>query len=126
MKIYVAGKWEDRNTCRGLMVNLRILGHEITRDWTVRRQEEKDDVIALQDAEAVQAADAIVIVAIKELDYRGAYAELGMAIALNKAIALIGSGFNECIFSSLASIRRYSSIADFLEDESFLLRNNAE
>ena len=34
MKIYVAGKYQDRARVKLLHASLRELGHEITLDWT--------------------------------------------------------------------------------------------
>ena len=34
MRVYVAGKWQDREMVREIMDDLENMGHEITVDWT--------------------------------------------------------------------------------------------
>jgi nucleoside 2-deoxyribosyltransferase len=104
VKIYVAGKWEERERVREVMDTLRTRGHEITFDWTYSEQFSKHQ--AELDLQGVEAADWLVFLAEKPLAYKGAYVELGMAIALGTPVALIGNGIDECIFTQLPCIYR--------------------
>ena len=116
MRFYVAGKWEERKICRALMKELQRRGHGITRNWTKRLGTETDELIALCDEDAVLRADIVVIIALKQLPYKGAYVELGIGLAADKQIVLIGQGFEGCVFIAHPAVKRYDSIEAFLEN----------
>jgi len=97
-KIYFAGKWEERKIIRSLMNAIESAGHEITWDWT--GEEEGADLMkhAVADIIGVQSADIYIVLAKRDLDYKGAYCEFGAALGLNKPVFVIGDAMNSCIF----------------------------
>lgn len=108
MKIYLAGKWEEYETIREYAEELEYLNHEITCAWF------KDHVgpkialtrAAIEDTQGVRMADCCIFIFEKELNYRGSYSELGMAIALSKRIIVVGSGGNKNVFVNYPLVER--------------------
>lgn len=109
MRIYVAGKWEERANIRDLMDILEGDGHTITEDWTTHEAADRDLAeCALRDHQGVETADALVIIAINVLPYMGACAELGLALGYGKEIYLVGSGMDTCVFAHHPAVHRLS------------------
>lgn len=104
MRIYVAGKFEDRKRCREIMTVLESWGHTITRDWTTADQFTAAE--AFLDYEGVMAANALVIVAEQAFPFRGTYVEFGIAVARGIPIYLMGGGMDACIFTLLPRVER--------------------
>lgn len=109
MRVYVAGKWEERLRAREVMETIRAKGHVITHDWTHEPKEETDEVLlecANLDVQGVESADALVFVAEKNLKFAGAYTELGIAIAHDLPVYVLGEFATSNIFMRLPSIKR--------------------
>ena len=85
MKIYVAGKYEEKKAVREVISAVEQAGHEITLDWTNDPSEGVDAAIA--DLQAVEKADALII--IPHPRSKGAYTELGAALALRKQVFIL-------------------------------------
>ena len=121
MKIYVASRWEDRETTQEAMKTLISAGHTITTDWTTHDYPEKDvhkhlQEYAIADIEGVKNADVVVLLAISTPDYRGgATGEMTAAIALGKQVYLIGHSMDGCIFTNHPLVRRINSIEECLK-----------
>jgi len=85
MRIYVAGKYDEKQQARAVMEQLCALGHEITYDWT--QHPESADASNLRDAadrdlRGVLGADAVLMLFTDPLyAYRGTFTELGAALA---------------------------------------------
>lgn len=90
-KVYVAAKFTEKDRVRALYTALKEAGHTITFDWTT------GEVVG-NELEAFRAAqndlagvhDADVVVLLPHAYSRGAYVELGYALALNKKIIVVG------------------------------------
>jgi nucleoside 2-deoxyribosyltransferase len=109
MKIYVAGKWEDKPRVREVQNYLKRFGHTITHDWTTEScgdDEEKWKEHARDDKAGVLAADAFVGVFEKDLRYSGALSEFGMACALGIPCYILGSAINGNVFLRLPEVHR--------------------
>ena len=92
MKIYLAGKWTDKETIRTHMDELEFNGHKITHDWTSYEADSnnaKSDM-AVKDVEGVKNADMVIILMTDpKYMYRGSFTELGVALGTGKAIYII-------------------------------------
>lgn len=105
MKVYVAGKFQDKETVRKVQTILRCNGYTITCDWTGNTAEglytnEKlayERASAIEDVEGVRNADFVILVAHPEL--RGALVEMGMALALGKPVLVLQVGNTEMPFN---------------------------
>lgn len=124
MKFYVAGKWQDREYIKSIMEHLKKLGHEITCDWTTHSFDSKTGVtgtkedienFALEDIQGVKEADICIFLFGQEYVYRGALVELGLAIAFNKEIFIIGNKQDDCIFANLSYIKKFKSFSNILK-----------
>jgi len=99
IKVYLAGSWRERKKIKKWMKLLEKHGSEITIDWTWHDSEDAEDVLkfARDDKLGVEACDVFIIDA--KFRTLGKYVELGMALALNKEIYMLGN--STCIFSNL-------------------------
>jgi hypothetical protein len=105
MKIYVASKYEEKERVREVQEQLRQAGHTITYDWTNNEQ------ITTQQAEndfwGVVEAEALVLIAEKDLHYCGALVEFGIALGRGIPVYVLGSALDDrCIFLRLFRIHR--------------------
>lgn len=98
MRVYVAGKWELRDRVQTIMHDLTLFRHVITYDWTVVEQESSTQ--AVKDAEGVQTADVLVLIAEEDVPYAGALVELGIAIGCGIPVFVLGNApiTRRCIF----------------------------
>jgi len=87
MKIYVAGKWHDKEKIQGYMNDLKELGHEITHDWTTYESDPNNSFqdMADRDIDGVMNADVLVVIMDDDkYPYRATFTELGVAYATKK------------------------------------------
>lgn len=111
MDIYVAGKTDDWERVRRIQETVTIeLGHEITHDWTAKIEQDGEDVglkagdrdrreWADDDQIGVKQAD-LVIVCVDYAGLSGTLIELGMALAYEKDIIVVGEPERNSIFFS--------------------------
>ena len=102
-KVYVAGKWQDREKVRHWHKVLRDNGHAVTCDWTDHDypgdgQEHLLAGYAQADIKGVQDCDLLIALFEWPYRYRGALAEVGAALALNKPVWVLGEAERSCIF----------------------------
>jgi len=127
MKLYVAGKFDNRDYIHTRIEYLQSLGYEITHDWT---QVETSNSLtntdlakyASQDVNGVLQADLLLILITDEdYPYRGTTTELGVALGQNKPVVVIdpfeNSIFNQNIFVRHGLVTKYSSLKCFLATE---------
>ena len=120
MKIYVAGKFEDYLAVREVQEFLEKLGHEITFDWTpeaargsqtYRLQSDKL-ANAEKDVAGVEECDALVALGHPEL--YGTMLEIGIAIADETPVFLVGT-FRDSVFWSLPLVTKLKSPLQLLD-----------
>jgi len=100
MKIYIAGKYQEREFISRMMDTLRDAGHEITTEWTSHEYAtpEIHASYAVDDIRGVQECDIYIGIFLNEHRYRGALCELGAALALGKPCWILGHAEDDCIF----------------------------
>lgn len=85
MRVYVAGKYDEKQKASAVMALVRALGHEITYDWTTHPEGLAPSNLqhaADLDLGGVLSADAVVILFTNShYAYRGTFTELGAALA---------------------------------------------
>lgn len=105
MRIYVAGKWDDKVPIQQVMGYLVSMGHTITHDWTrfevgtnphinifdSRPHHLQHLSISAQlDIDGVRHADLVlVLMTDSKYAYRGSFSELGCALGLGKPIVMV-------------------------------------
>ena len=123
-RIYVAGKWQDRKRVQEIQERLRRRGHTITIDWTCHEFDAKDGVVAgfdelalfaLEDEWGVRSADAVIAVMEQDYSYKGAWVEIGMALALGKPVYMLGTAGHSCIFVNHPSIQPFQTMEQIEE-----------
>jgi nucleoside 2-deoxyribosyltransferase len=115
MKIYVAGKFNEREKIREIQQALIAKGHSITYDWTTHesqiaaktREQFQED--AKRDKAGIRACELMVFVFTDaDYAYRGTFWEMGYADGLEKKVIILTSfepykpgalaGFQRCCF----------------------------
>ena len=116
MMIYIAGKWEEHSIIAEYATKLEAKGHTITLPWylihlgnTPLAQAAEEDVLG------VYRAETCIFIFERPLPYKGAFAELGMAIALKKRIILVGNGGDSCVFTHLQHLIRVNTFEQAME-----------
>lgn len=95
LKIYVAGKWGDRENISKYIQDIQNHGFEISYDWTKNeiqecRTREEMSFFAEKDMNGVKTSNVVVIlITDKDYAYRGTFTEMGGALALNKTIFIV-------------------------------------
>ncbi len=125
MRIYVATKWENRRRAQDIMHDLSLFRHIITYDWTVVEQESSTQ--AVKDAEGVQTADVLVLIAEEDVPYAGALVEMGIAIGCGIPVFVLGTApiTRRCIFMKhplVYFIDDVTQLIDWLHGESLPAR----
>ena len=136
MRIYVAGKWEEKEHVREIQNTLRKAGHSITHDWTALdlaheapaghidakeiypgkwyyteelRGQAKADLLGVVDAEV------FVAVCVKDYRYAGTFTEMGMALVYDIPVFIIGKYANYNIFTYLPSVTVVDSVKEVID-----------
>ncbi|ARF11974.1 nucleoside 2-deoxyribosyltransferase [Klosneuvirus KNV1] len=94
MKLYIAGKFSEKEQIKKYMEEAIKLGHTITHDWTsfenegddkerMKRSAEKD-IIGVQNCDCV-----IAILTDPKYAYRGTWCEIGCSMGLGKKVIMV-------------------------------------
>jgi len=95
VKIYVAGKWSDKDSIGTRIRTLESLGYEITHNWTeiedgLNYTESELAHLASWDIQGVCDADLVIFLFEDgQYAYRGTYTEFGCAIGSGKEILVV-------------------------------------
>ena len=103
-KVFVGGKWENREVVRKFMDRLVAEGHTITHDWTKNEETTYRAELAIQalgDLDGVREADfSVFIVEDDKVIYRGVLVEMGAALAWGQRVYLLGEAQDSNIYSN--------------------------
>jgi len=131
MKIYIAASIPRVQEAHDLGISLEKSGYEILSYWHKDISERiKTDYHstdrAITDKQGVQNCDIFIELVGDTNESRGGrHCELGLALAWEKKIILIG-GVDDCIFTHLPNLIHVSSIPMFLKIQDELLRPQTE
>lgn len=104
MKLYIGGKWSDKEYIRSIMDRFVADGSEITHDWTAVETSSIEERKRMSPADAhndrrkcadldikgVQDADVVMLfMTDPKYPYRGTFTELGAAIGLKKPTYIV-------------------------------------
>jgi len=134
MRIYVAGKWQEKPQVRAVQTALIAAGHVITHDWTIAElghdhiggpdwvqvyskwyDPKELEAQARGDLIGVQTADAIVVCAINPHKYSGTLTEMGIALGCGHRVLIIGDNIDSNIFSWLSEVHVYGSVEEVID-----------
>lgn len=140
LRVYVAGSGLELARVRAWLSSLRDIGVEITKDWTGEVEaaiasgrgdagldEETRVRAATEDFDAIDRADLVWFLAPVTAS-RGAYVELGYALAKHKLVCASGLAVHRTIFTSLAQrvfdadADAFEAIVDYADREGYVLR----
>lgn len=117
MNVYIATKFENVAGFNKARALLEEFGHTVSHDWTVHNsadypiRSEGRHEIALEDGSAVCDADAMLLLC--EPNMAGAWTEMGIALALRKAIYVVnafGEGVANNLFLHLKTVDCFDSV----------------
>lgn len=99
MKLYIAGKFSEKEQIRKYMEEVIQLGHTITHDWTNFEiegdGEEKMKLSAEKDIQAVRDCDCVIaILTDPKYAYRGTFGEVCAGVALFKKVIVVSNDPN--------------------------------
>ena len=116
IKFYVAGKWEERESVRGIQGALRELGHIITVDWTWHEEEEPGfpSQYAVEDIIGASSCDIYVGLFERNHNYKGALVEMGAALSQGKIVCIIGNAIETCLFCHHPFVKAFKDTDSFL------------
>ncbi len=120
MKIFVAGKVGEENLVRKAMDLIKQGGHTITFDWTriphlkpYDQNMEESKNAAILESQGLLEADALVLLAHEK--GIGMYVELGMAIASQKPVYVVGTVNSPTMFLHHPVVKRVKNINQVLD-----------
>jgi hypothetical protein len=124
MKIYVAGKFEDKEKVREIFSKLKIFGHSISYDWTGHKpikpyRENKELASQYSENEISGIKDSDIFIYLPNKDSHTLHMELGSALMSNKIkgkpeIYIVGEwDFSPWIFNP--RIIHFNDIEEVLE-----------
>ncbi len=120
MKVFVAGKVGEDDVVKKAMETIKLAGHEITFDWTTiphlkpyDQHVEESKRASILESRGLLEADAVVLL-IHEKGL-GMYVELGMAIATQKPVYVIGGEPSRTMFLHHPVVRMAKDIGHALE-----------
>ena len=93
VKIFVSGKFFDKEVISSFMDVFRKMGDEITHDWTKfegdNPTEDELKIAGKNDIDGVKNCDVhIIILSDPNYAYRGTFAELGCSLGLGKKVMI--------------------------------------
>jgi nucleoside 2-deoxyribosyltransferase len=129
MRIYLAGKWNDKAKIRAIMAALTNRGHTITHDWTHHKEHKKTQEDYEQDAVADLIGIDCAELFIAYLDdpnyaYNGTFTELGFALGKQIPVVIMtpfvvwdpaNVAFYKNAFTALKRVRRVATLDEALE-----------
>lgn len=112
MKFYVASKFENQEEVGEVIDYLTMNGHTNTYDWrggvNINRKQAELDMNGVKDA------DFVVGIFTQDYQYKGAICEIGMALALNKKVFILGEWLDKMIFMELRNIKKLDKITSII------------
>lgn len=121
MRVYVAAFFQEKQIVQDLYRELERAGHQITWDWTrsdqgERRGEELKRYFcseAEKDLNGIERCQALIL--LPHAGAKGAYVELGFALACGKRIFTLESNPGvDCVFFHLPEVERCQSLQELL------------
>ncbi len=119
-RIYVAGKWSEKDAARNVMARVRAAGHSITEDWTQHAEGVKTSGQLANDAThdlaGIKASDALlVLLTDASYPYRGTFWEMGFAIGCEKRVIVVANpdpnaAFRKVAFFHLPEVEVFATV----------------
>ncbi len=116
LKIYIAASYPRKEEANTLGAALEKKGYEILSYWhqIIDDADYLSGAKAIRDLYAVKNCDLFVELVGDDGSKGGRHCELGLALAWDKKIILIGKGDDYCIFANLPYLPRMKDAAELL------------
>lgn len=102
MKLYIAGKFGDKNKINKYIKEATLLGYDITHNWTKFETNNNKIQSAIKDLQGVMECNCLVcIMDDSSYAYRGTFTEIGAGLALNKKIIIVNPHTNSYCTSNV-------------------------
>lgn len=126
MKIYLASRFSRRHEVNAIAQRLKIMGHQIVSRWVLPDSDHVKPVglssqaadverrrFAMEDFEDVRNCDCMISLMEEPRNNSrgGRHVEFGMALALRKAVVVIGP--RETVFHHLDEVQHYVDVDQF-------------
>lgn len=116
MKMYLAGRWQQRWFIADLAKDIESRGHIVTSRWLQPGHTDDRTRAALDDLEDVDKADVLVsFTETPAVGYNtgGRHVEFGFAYKAGKLLVIIGPA--EHIFHDLPGVKRFDNYGAFID-----------
>ena len=90
------------------------MGHSVTHDWTTQDDTRPRSEWADGDVAGITAANLLICLFEKELDYSGSLTEMGIAISQGTKVWIVGNGADKNIFCDLSDVVRFETTLDII------------
>lgn len=122
MKFYVAGRFSEKEKVKEINKLILDEGFELSGDWTDHigsddygKTAERSREYAIEDIEAVKDCDVFALL-LNEKGGTGSSTELGVALALDKKIYLVGDHIANNMFNFHPAVIHKRSIEEVLDE----------
>lgn len=112
MKLYVASKWQEWEMVKYIIDILKNRNHEIMADWTNHPKHAHNKEYALEAMAGIKECDLLIAYMANKHYYKGAWTEIGGALALNIEVYVIGDVTG--VFSEHPLVTKFGSIAQVI------------
>lgn len=109
MKIYIAGRFTERERMREIQTSLEFIDHEVVSTWIEEGGGgEQED--AIQDIGDIERCDLLLQVTEVVEGGKGMWVELGYALAKGKAVAVFPRRDPLCVFHALPQVQLVTAL----------------
>ncbi len=124
MKVYVAGKVEDKDLIAEIEDTLRAMGHEITCDWAKRetakdegnRTEEESIVLAEEKLMGILTCSVLLLICMNGKPSEEPQVEFGIGLGTGKKIYVVGHALDSSVFMAIPSLVRLENLVDLYHE----------
>jgi hypothetical protein len=124
MRVYVAGKLEEKDLIKEIEDTLQAMGHEITCDWAKRetakdegcRTNEETIVLAEEKLLGILTCGILVLICMNGQPYEGPQVEFGIGLGTGKKIYVVGNTLEPSIFMTIPSLVKLDNLVDLYHE----------
>lgn len=116
-RVYVAGRFEEKELVRQVQESLRKLNYIIQLDWTWHERSDHGfpSQYAIEDILGASTADIYVGIFLRSHSYKGALVEMGAALGNGKKVIIVGHAIDTCIFVGHPLAAQFETIDSMLD-----------
>lgn len=124
MRVYVAGRLEEKDLIKEIEDTLQAMGHEITCDWAKRetakdvgsRTDEETIVLTEEKLLGILTCSILVLICMNGQPYDGPQVEFGIGLGTGKKIYVVGQALDSSMFMAIPSLVRLGDLVDLYHE----------